>query len=394
MSDQTQRPHPDTDAPPLARPGAGNPDAMAQMNFPGTDNLPAAFHSPGLALGMSNFIMTAQPVSQPRNFERIQWQLKQLCAMNGADKYLYSWEVWDNDLGRKVPIEGPTIKMANDLARTYGNCFVGIVNVKEVGDSWQLDALFLDLETGFNMTRPFMQRRAQNVGKRMNAGRAEDLVFQIGASKAIRNVVVNALSSHVEFMKEESKRNLLAWVQDNKEKCVQYIERLCSEYDLPQTRLDALVGRKLSDWTDRDYARVMMTLRGVQEGMVPLEEALPSMTRAGEKMEAEAARKAEADKPKPKEDAKPAQAKAPDPKIDATQQAKAEPEQPAEQPKKRGRPPKAKPPVEEPKEEEKPAAPEPEPDPEPAADTEDAQAADDATDGGDFDSDFDPNAFD
>ena len=48
------------------------------------------------------------------------------------------------------------------------------------------------------MTRPFQQRKGQR-GMRTGDDRALDIAFQIGASKAIRNVICNSLQSFADF---------------------------------------------------------------------------------------------------------------------------------------------------------------------------------------------------
>jgi hypothetical protein len=38
-------------------------------------------------------------------------------------------------------------------------------------------ARFIDIETGFSVTRPFQQRKSQTLGKKMDADRQADIVF-------------------------------------------------------------------------------------------------------------------------------------------------------------------------------------------------------------------------
>ena len=53
--------------------------------------------------------------------------------------------------------------------------------------------MFVDLETGFTLTRPFRQSKKSVVAGKHNEERKDDIRFQIGASKSARNVVCNAL---------------------------------------------------------------------------------------------------------------------------------------------------------------------------------------------------------
>lgn len=305
---------------------------------------PAAPPAPGdVAVNIFGSIVTAQRVVVPRSHARIIQQLKALCAMAG-DGYVYSWPVKDRRNQRETIVEGPTIKLANDLARTYGNCLVD-VRVVEDGNHWTFYARFTDLETGFSYTRPFQQRKAQDTGMR-DAERQRDIVFQIGASKAIRNVVVNALSTYVDFMIEESKAGLLRKVQENQDKAHAFIDRVMERHGIAVSRVEAVIGRKRAQWTVRDLARVYTEMRGIADGMTVADEVYPTE---------EAAREVAAAKAEAKADLKPAK---PAPKA----APKAAPK-PAPQPE-----------------------PEPEPEPEeaPADEPEPAEASDDDDEGGLF----------
>lgn len=236
-------------------------------------------------------IITAQRVAVPRNVQRVMENLKVLCAMNGM-RYVYSWEVNDRANRRKQMVEGPTIKLANDLVRTYGNCDVD-VRAFDLGEHIMFYARFTDLETGFSLTRPFQQRKSQNTGMK-DADRQADIVFQIGASKAIRNVVVNALSTFSDFMVEEAKKNLVEWVEHNRDKAAAFVQKTADKHQVAMIRIEAVIGRKISDWTTRDLARVMMELRAIDEGMAVADEIFPDPKDAAEVMKEKKAKKDEA----------------------------------------------------------------------------------------------------
>lgn len=261
----------------------GNPFEIDESAFREPDEtremLPMVAPAGGaVAIGMFGAAITAQRVAVPRNLERVMANLKVLCRMNGQ-RYLWGWNV-----KKKLPsgqvvdewIEGPTITLANDLARVYGNC-VTDVHVVEAETHTMFYARFTDLETGFSMTRPFRQRRKQNIGGKYDSERAADMVFQIGASKAIRNVIVNALASYKDYMIEESKDRLFSWISANIDKarewCAKEVENID---DLDLKRIERHVGRTIDKWTVRDLARVMTEMRGILDGMTLVEDVYPT----------------------------------------------------------------------------------------------------------------------
>src|SRR5262245_37457744 len=134
-------------------------------------------------------------------------ELRTLAAAVG-DAWYYRYPVKNRKENRTDWIEGPSIKLANDLARIYGNCDVDI-RVVDGPDSWVFYARFTDYESGFSLTRPFQQRKdASKMGGADDARRL-DIAFQIGVSKAERNVVVNALQTFADFAFEEARGALV-----------------------------------------------------------------------------------------------------------------------------------------------------------------------------------------
>jgi hypothetical protein len=82
---------------------------------------------------------------------------------------------------------------------------------------------------GFVLERPFQQRKGQNVGGGMDKDRATDIVFQIGTSKAARNVVCNALSEFTDFAFAVAREQLVEKVGKNLDKFRnQVLERLAT----------------------------------------------------------------------------------------------------------------------------------------------------------------------
>lgn len=258
-------------------------------------------------------VVTAQRVAVPRNEPMILQKIKANCAAFGTT-YVYSWEVNDRRNNRKVTVEGGTIKLANMLARVYGNCHVG-VDVENTPTHTIFTAIFTDLETGYTLERPFQQRRNQDIGRGYEAERAADMVFQIGASKAIRNVVLNALPDLASYAVEESKKALVGWLgnEANRAKALAFVDGVMAEHGIDIKQVEAVVGRVQSQWTIQNLAKVLMEMRGIADGLTIASEVYPTPEAAAEVTE----RKAQKDRlddianggskaRKPKSDPKPA----------------------------------------------------------------------------------------
>jgi hypothetical protein len=219
-------------------------------------------------------VIGAQQIAIPRDEKRVLEKIRVLAAAAGADWY-YRFPVKTKGGGQDW-VEGPSIKLANDLARLYGNCEVE-TKVTDLGDSWLIYARFTDYETGFVMTRPFQQRKGQR-GMRTENDRALDIAFQIGASKAIRNVICNSLQSFADFALDEARNSLTEKIGKNlegwRERCIQRI----AERKIELIRVERVAGRAAKDWTVPDIARIVAMIQSIADGMSTIDESFPPLT--------------------------------------------------------------------------------------------------------------------
>jgi hypothetical protein len=130
--------------------------------------------------------VTAVAVQKPRTLPTVQRRLEEEATLAGESFY-YGWAAG----GERI--EGPSVKLAMAAVRCWGNCSVELRPVQETHDAWVFTAAFVDYETGFTLERQFRQAKSWKVHGRHDEARKEDIRFQIGQSKAIRNVVLNAL---------------------------------------------------------------------------------------------------------------------------------------------------------------------------------------------------------
>ena len=209
----------------------------------------------------------------PRNMKAVMSTLKSKATAAGS-KYIYGWNVKNKD-GTESRIEGPTIKLAMDLANTWGKNLTFCLS-QDDGSHWTFLGGFADLETGAILVRPFRQRKAQNVGKKMDADRALDTVFQIGASKAIRNAVVNALPQPKDVMVEHAKRGLVERIQKNRKDAEAFLLSHLEAMDIPLERVEAKYVRKWKDFRVQDLAFLYQELESIHEGFLTPDDAYPA----------------------------------------------------------------------------------------------------------------------
>lgn len=225
-------------------------------------------------------VFGAQQVAVYRDEQRILQKLAALGAAAGDDwfyRFPVNKKVKNEQTGKdewvKDWIEGASIKLANDVARIYGNCEVD-TRVIDLGASWLIYARFTDFETGYALTRPFQQNKgASKMGK--DNDRKLDIAFQIGVSKAIRNVVVNALQTYSDFAFEAARNSLVDKIGKNldgyRDRTVQGIGNLGVEL----SRVELAMGRVAKDWLAPDIAKVIAMMKAIHDGMATVDETFP-----------------------------------------------------------------------------------------------------------------------
>lgn len=217
-------------------------------------------------------LVTAQRVAIKRNTPDILRRINEAAALLNTEAY-YQWDV-NKKGGGKETIEGPTIKAAMAVASIYGNCKLGARVVDETATHWHLEGVFVDLETGFTFSRPFQQRKQQNIGMK-DSDRASDLVFQIAASKAIRNAVVGALSMYVDRLVEAARQGIVNAIGKNPDLYRERIVEKAQEYGVPLDRIIRKAGRAVKDWRAQDMAVIIAQMRSVSDGMATIDDVWP-----------------------------------------------------------------------------------------------------------------------
>lgn len=304
-----------TQAPPEDRFGASY-DAFggqaatttAEHQMPALNSMPIGGANSAVDLAASGLI-TAQRVAVKRNLPAIR-QDAIVASQEAGDGFFYRLP-FKSKGGGTTYVEGPTVQCAMTAATLYGNCRVEAFLANETPQAFQFLARFSDLERGVTITRAFWQRKGMNTGMR-DAERQQEIIFSIGQSKAMRNVVVAALGWLTELMEKEAKKGILSRIENNPNGARDHIIKICNELDIPLARVERSVARKAADWLAPDMARLLGQIASVRDGFALASDLFPEP--GAEEAEAATAEVAQAktmatDAAKPAATRKPRQAK-------------------------------------------------------------------------------------
>ena len=218
---------------------------------------------------------TAITVQKPRSIARVAHNVLEEAKLAGASFY-YGWTAKTKN--GPVRIEGPSIDLAMCLARNYGNCAID-VEATETLTHYMLKGIFIDIESGFTCPRLFRQRKKQSLGGKMNkdADRQEDIVFQIGQSKAIRNAIIRAMPEWlVDQAIETAKEAELGKIQpENIHLARTKVLDFFAPYGVTPERIENKIGKKVDEWAAKDIVELRGMATALREGRVSERELFP-----------------------------------------------------------------------------------------------------------------------
>lgn len=232
----------------------------------------------GGSMMVQDQIITAHSVAVPRDNAKILKGLQFAAAYAGQSVLTYRWLVNNNRTGKKETVKGLTIKAADILLREYTNAFVDL-RFTEGPASWIYKATFCDIERG--VARPAYWQEYKDTAtlgaKDKGDQRLKQIPFQIGQSKAIRNVIVKYLEiPYGAYLEEEAENNLVERVGKNIEAYRQRCSKAFADLGIDLVRVERQVGRKLAHWLAPDLAAVVQQLKAVRDGMASASDQWPA----------------------------------------------------------------------------------------------------------------------
>lgn len=230
---------------------------------------------------------TAVAVQKPRSISKMLSAVLEEAEQAGSSFY-YRWEVKTND-GPKEVIGG-SIDMAASIFRGYGNCAMDI-QCNETPSHYFFTATFIDLENGMSWPRMFRQRKSQSLGKRMEQDRQEDIVFQIGQSKAMRNAVLSVMPRWIVERAIQTARNAEIKRLSGRENITlarAEVMKYFGRFGVTQERIEAKLGKKIEDAGPEDLADLRSVAGAIKDGVTTISDAFPAVEKPEEAKQEEA----------------------------------------------------------------------------------------------------------
>jgi len=222
------------------------------------------------AMTMKSDVVTAQRIAVPRVLNTLKEAVVREAELT-ADDFEYRWTAKGN------VIEGVSVEGAMIMLRNFGNCECDVQIVEDAPQHWILSARFIDYETGFSLRRAFRQRKGEKHGN-FDADRALDIAFQIGQSKAQRNVILKSMPVWLVNAAVEAARGAaLAKVKDVPKSAAEAVVGF-GKLGVSQAQVEAKVGAPLVSWGPRDIVYLRGLFKAIKDRETTTANEFPPLT--------------------------------------------------------------------------------------------------------------------
>ncbi|MCO6011460.1 hypothetical protein NE236_41575 [Actinoallomurus purpureus] len=249
--------------------------AMPQLPVPGRVGQGTAVEQSRAVAQVHAMILVAQQC--PRDVQTAKAQMEDSCRqMYLAERAFYEFRRGGS------PVSGPSIHLARELARCWGNVEYGLVEMRRDDDYAQseMQAFAWDVQTNTRNSSTFVVPHKRD--KRGGPERLTEMrdIYENNANNGSRRVREAIFAVLPPWFIEQAK-DLCAKTLENgggiplANRITEAIEKF-AELDISKKRLEERVGSPSSEWTARDVSQLGVTYSSITRGEIRKDEAFPT----------------------------------------------------------------------------------------------------------------------
>ena len=214
----------------------------------------------------------------PRDEDRAETEMRKACSrLSLAEKAFY-----------KLPrsgetVQGPSVHLARELARIWGNIDYGVTELRQDDDYGQSEILAFawDLQTNTKVGQTFIVPHKKDAGGRVRALTKMQEIYENNANNGARRVRESIFNVLPQWFVEDAQRicrETLAKgdgtpLDDRITAAVNAFEK---DFGVTLAQLEAKIGRGRDRWDEQDVAGLSVTYRSLKAGEVSKGDEFPN----------------------------------------------------------------------------------------------------------------------
>jgi hypothetical protein len=221
-------------------------------------------------------VVVAQQV--PRSIQTAVAAMRESCAQKGlAERAFYRYARGGNT------ITGPSIHLARELARCWGNVQYGTAELRRddlAGES-EMQAFAWDVQTNTRNAQVFIVPHSRDTKQgRKPLGDLRD-IYENNANQGARRLREAIFAILPPWFTEEAKDLCNMALQDDGDgkplptRAADAVRWFGAQFGIGQDQLERKLGRKVDRWTEHDLAQVRIIGKSLQRGEVTVDEEFP-----------------------------------------------------------------------------------------------------------------------
>lgn len=219
---------------------------------------------------------TAVSVQKPRNLIEVCRRVEREAEIAGDSLY---YSMTFKGKNKDTLVEGPGIEMAMMVLRNFGNCAM-ITEVREEDDAFYFTPVFIDLETGVNISRTKRLSKNRTVFGKFDEERKMEIRYEIGQSLAIRNVVLRSVPNWiVDKAMEVARNSAIAKIEKmGIVPAAAAVMKFFEQNGITPDRVQRKIGKVQKSWDAADIAILYGAMRSMKEGAESADDLFPIET--------------------------------------------------------------------------------------------------------------------
>jgi hypothetical protein len=227
----------------------------------------------------------------PRDIEAARTEMRQECAsMHLAEQAFYSVPK-----GGGSNANGPSVHLARELARIWGNVDYGVVELRrddEHGQS-EMQAFAWDLQTNTRPSSLWIQPHKMDTRRGVKHLTEVNAIYESNANagaRRVREAIFNVLPKS--FVQEAQDLCRATLARGNGEPLAERIEKavgaFSSTFGVTEQQLVDRIGRATSRWDEQDVADLLVLFKSLKAGEVQKDVEFPVRTVTADEITAQA----------------------------------------------------------------------------------------------------------